>query len=54
VAMDDPTVVKRFADLGYDVVPPAQRSPQWFEGFMRREVDLWAKVLGSIKPATTR
>jgi putative tricarboxylic transport membrane protein len=53
-AMDDPTVVKRFADLGYDVVSPQQRSPQWFEDFMRREVDLWAKVLGSIKPATTR
>jgi tripartite-type tricarboxylate transporter receptor subunit TctC len=54
VAMDDPIVVKRFADLGYDVVPPGHRSPQWFEDFMRREVDLWATVLGSIKPATTR
>ena len=49
-AMDDRTVVKRFADLGYDVVPPQQRSPAAFEDFMRREVDLWAKVLGSMKP----
>jgi hypothetical protein len=47
--MDDPTVVKRFADLGYDVVPPQQRSPAQFEVFMRKEVDLWARVLGSIK-----
>jgi tripartite-type tricarboxylate transporter receptor subunit TctC len=51
-AMDDPTVVKRFADLGYDVVSAQQRSPAAFEGFMRKEVDLWAKVLGSMKPAT--
>jgi tripartite-type tricarboxylate transporter receptor subunit TctC len=50
-AMDDPVVVKRFADLGYDVVPPAQRSPAQFEDFMRKEVDLWARVLGSMKPA---
>jgi tripartite-type tricarboxylate transporter receptor subunit TctC len=54
VAMDDPMVVKRFADLGYDVVPPQQRSPAAFEDFMRKEVDLWAKVLGSMKPATAQ
>jgi hypothetical protein len=53
-AMDDPTVVTRFADLGYDVVPPPQRSPGWFDDFMLKEVDLWAKVLGSIKPANNR
>jgi tripartite-type tricarboxylate transporter receptor subunit TctC len=52
-AMDDPIVVKRFADLGYDVVPPQQRSPAAFEEFMRKEVDLWAKVLGSMKPANS-
>ena len=49
-AMDDPTVVKRFADLGYDVVAPQQRSPAAFEEFMRGEVDLWTRVLGSMKP----
>jgi tripartite-type tricarboxylate transporter receptor subunit TctC len=53
VAMDDPIVVKRFADLGYDVAPPPQRSPAAFEEFMRKEVDLWARVLGSIKPANS-
>ena len=52
-AMDDPAVVKRFAELGYDVVSPQQRSPAAFEDFMRREVDLWAKVLGSMKPANS-
>src|SRR5215470_11072598 len=50
-AMDDLFVVKRFADLGYDVVPAARRSPAVFEDFMRKEVELWAKVLGAIKPA---
>jgi tripartite-type tricarboxylate transporter receptor subunit TctC len=53
-AMDDPIVVKRFADLGYDVVPPQQRSPAAFVDFMRKEVNLWAKVLGSMKPATAQ
>jgi tripartite-type tricarboxylate transporter receptor subunit TctC len=52
-AMDDPTVVRRFAELGYDVVAPQQRSPAAFEDFMRREVDLWATVLGSMKPANS-
>jgi len=51
VALDDPIVVKRFAELGYDVVPPSQRSPAFFDNFMRKEVDLWASVLGSMKPA---
>jgi len=36
------------------VVPPPQRSPQSFDDFMRKEVALWAKVLGSMKPANTR
>jgi tripartite-type tricarboxylate transporter receptor subunit TctC len=54
VAMDDPIVVKRFADLGYDVVPAGERSPQWFDGFMRKEVELWAKVLGAMKPGTAQ
>jgi tripartite-type tricarboxylate transporter receptor subunit TctC len=53
-AMDDPTVAKRFADLGYDVVPPQLRSSASFEEFMRKEVDLWTKVLGSMKPANAK
>jgi len=51
-AMEDPAVVKRFADLGYDVVPPAQRSPAYFDEFMRQEIELWAKVLGGVKRPT--
>jgi tripartite-type tricarboxylate transporter receptor subunit TctC len=53
-ALDDPALVKRFADLGYDVVPAQQRSPNSFDDFMRNEVDLWERVLGRMKPATVR
>jgi tripartite-type tricarboxylate transporter receptor subunit TctC len=50
-ALDDPIVARRFADLGYDIVPPAHRSPAWFETFMRSEVALWKRVLGAARPA---
>ena len=33
VALDDPDVVKRFADLGYDVAPPEKRSAAYFDEF---------------------
>ena len=48
VALQDPDVVKRFADLGYDVVPPAMRGPAYFDKFYKDEVALWAKVLGGL------
>jgi tripartite-type tricarboxylate transporter receptor subunit TctC len=46
VALDDPTVVKHFADLGYDVPPPEKRSAAYFDKFYKDEVALWSKVLG--------
>jgi tripartite-type tricarboxylate transporter receptor subunit TctC len=46
VALDDPDVVKRFADLGYDVAAPEKRSAAYFDKFYKDEVALWAKVLG--------
>src|SRR5664280_2863523 len=48
VALQDPDVVKRFADLGYDVVPLAMRGPAYFDKFYKDEVALWAKVLGGL------
>ena len=48
VALDDPAVVKHFADLGYEVVPPEKRSSDYFDRFYRNEVALWAKVLGGL------
>ncbi len=48
VALEDPAVVKRFNELGYDVVSAQKRSPAYFEGFVKDEVALWAKVLGGL------
>ena len=53
VALQDPDVVKRFADLGYDVVPPAMRGPAYFDKFYEDEVALWAKVLGGLAVGNT-
>jgi tripartite-type tricarboxylate transporter receptor subunit TctC len=47
VALDDPGVVKHFADLGYDVPSPEKRSAAYFEKFYRDELALWAKVFGA-------
>ena len=45
-ALDDPDVVKRFADLGYDVVPKDKRSAADFDSFYKNEVTLWSRVFG--------
>jgi tripartite-type tricarboxylate transporter receptor subunit TctC len=47
-ALQDQDVVKRFADLGYDVVPPPMRGPDYFDKFYKDEVALWGKVLGGL------
>jgi tripartite-type tricarboxylate transporter receptor subunit TctC len=51
VAMDDPEVARRFAELGYAVVPPERRSPAYFDEFLHGEVALWKRVLGDVRPA---
>ena len=48
VALEDPDVVKRFAALGYDVVPPPRRSPAYFDKYYKDEVAMWGKVLGGL------
>ncbi len=47
-ALDDPDIIKRFAELGYDVAPPEKRSAAYFDKFYKDEVALWAKVLGGL------
>jgi tripartite-type tricarboxylate transporter receptor subunit TctC len=47
-ALDDPEVVKHFADLGYDVVPKDKRSAAYFDTFYKNEVALWARVFGGL------
>jgi tripartite-type tricarboxylate transporter receptor subunit TctC len=50
-ALEDEAVVKRFAQLGYDVVPPEQRSQAYFDKFFKDEIALWTKVLGGLSVA---
>ncbi len=47
-ALEDPAVVKRFADLGYEVATPQQRSVDYFSKFVTDEIALWTKVLGGL------
>jgi tripartite-type tricarboxylate transporter receptor subunit TctC len=50
-ALQDAETIRRFAELGYDVVPPRQRGALYFDDFVRAEVALWAKVLGGLGSA---
>ena len=47
-ALEDEATVKRFADLGYDVVPKDQRSAAYLDTYFKEEVVLWTKVLGGL------
>ena len=47
-ALDDSVVVERFADLGYEVVPPQKRGSAYFDKFYKDEVALWARVLSGL------
>ncbi len=47
-ALEDPDVVKRFAELGFDVVPSSKRGAAYFDRFVKDEVAMWAKVLGGL------
>jgi hypothetical protein len=42
--------VKRFAELGFNVAPPELSSAAYLDKFLKDEVALWAKVLGTLPP----
>ena len=44
-AVDDPVVNKRLADLGLQVVPPQQRTPEYLAKLVPDEVARWSKVV---------
>jgi tripartite-type tricarboxylate transporter receptor subunit TctC len=46
-ALADDAVVKRFADLGVDVPPPAQRTPHALERLIGSEFDKWLPLIRS-------
>ena len=41
--LDDPTMRKRLEDLGLDVVPPEQRSPEYLAKFLPEDIARWAQ-----------
>ncbi len=45
VALRDPTVVQRFADLGTEPVPQDQATPQALQKHLKAEIDKWAPVI---------
>ena len=43
--LDDPAIRKRLEDLGLDIVPPEQRTPEYLAKFLAEEVERWGKVV---------
>jgi tripartite-type tricarboxylate transporter receptor subunit TctC len=44
-AMADPLIARRLAEIGADVPPPAQRSPQALRQLVNAEVDKWVPLI---------
>ncbi len=44
-AMEDPTIAKRLAEIGADIPPPEQRSPQALRQLVNSEVDKWVPLI---------
>lgn len=45
VALEDPTVVERFADLGTEPSPASDATPEALEEKLRSEIDLWRPII---------
>ena len=43
--IDNPTIRKRLEDLGLDILPMEQRSPEYLAKFLPEEVERWGKVV---------
>ncbi len=44
-ALADPAIRKRFAELGLDIAPREQQSPEGFAAFLKAEIDKWWPVI---------
>ncbi len=44
-AMEDPSVAKRLTDLGAVIVGPDKRTPEYLAGFVKSEIEKWAKPI---------
>ena len=43
----DPAIQKRFSDLGLDVAPRAQQTPEGLAAFQKAEIDKWWPIIKS-------
>jgi len=43
--LDNPAMRKRLEELGLDILPPDQRSPEYLAKFLPQEVERWGKVI---------
>ncbi len=46
-ALADPAIQKRFSDLGLDVAPRAQQTPEGLAAFQKTEIDKWWPIIKS-------
>jgi len=44
-ALDNPVTRKRLEDLGLEIVPLEQRSPEYLAKYLPQEVERWGKVI---------
>jgi tripartite-type tricarboxylate transporter receptor subunit TctC len=44
-AMQDPLIAKRLGEIGADIPPPAQRSPDALRHLVNSEVDKWVPLI---------
>ncbi len=43
--LDNPSIRRRLEELGLEIIPPEQRSPEFLAGFLPQEIERWAKPI---------
>jgi tripartite-type tricarboxylate transporter receptor subunit TctC len=43
--LDDPTIRKKLEDLGLEIAPPEQRSPEYLAKYLPEDIERWRKVI---------
>jgi tripartite-type tricarboxylate transporter receptor subunit TctC len=43
--LDDPALRKRLEELGLEIAPPEQRSPEYLANYLPEEIERWRKVI---------
>jgi tripartite-type tricarboxylate transporter receptor subunit TctC len=45
--VDDPEIRKRLQDLGLEILPPEQRTPEYLAQYLPQEIERWSKVINT-------